>query len=133
MSPTRCPSCRRALALPDHLGGAAVQCPACGATFRAGPAGPPPRSVSPAEGSQRGADAVTPRPPTRGEGRILPAHAKVGTGPSGPAPDPPPGQSSGTGWVFWLILLVLLLMHCGGITTLGTTIASYFTNINSKL
>jgi hypothetical protein len=37
MSPTRCPTCRRALALREDLRGALVRCPLCGATFRAGP------------------------------------------------------------------------------------------------
>jgi hypothetical protein len=40
MSPTRCPRCRRALALREDLRGALVRCPLCGATFRAGPARP---------------------------------------------------------------------------------------------
>jgi hypothetical protein len=139
MSPTRCPSCRRALALPEALGGALLKCPACGATFPASPGGQTRRSVSPAEGSQHGPDAVTPYPPTPGEGRILPAHAEGGIGPSGPAPDPPPGRSSATGggvggWYWLLIVLALLFVtHFGGVCTLGTTIAGYFTSINSKL
>jgi hypothetical protein len=136
MDSTRCPSCGRALALPEALSGALVKCPACEATFLAGPAGPPPRSASPAGGSQQGPVAVTPRPSAPGEGRILPAHAEVGIGPSGPAPHPDRGPSSGTGWGGWLLILLallLLLMHCGGTTTFGTTIAGYFTRINSSL
>jgi LSD1 subclass zinc finger protein len=128
MSPTRCPSCRRALALPEHLGGALVKCPACAATFRAGPAGPPPRSVSPAEGSQRGPDAVTPRPSTPGEGRILPSRAEVGTVPSAPGRDPPRGVSSGTGCLVEGIVLILVLVlgpHLAAVSTLGFTVRGW--------
>jgi hypothetical protein len=35
VSPTRCPACRRPLALPDHLGVALVRCPACRTRFEA--------------------------------------------------------------------------------------------------
>jgi hypothetical protein len=129
---TRCPSCGRALALPEALGGALVKCPACAATFRAGPAGQPPRSVPPAEGTQRGSDATTPRPSPPGEGRILPAHAKVGMAPSGAAPDPPPGPSSRTWDVVWLLinLAVVFGLLCAA---LGTTIRGYPTSIKSLL
>src|SRR4051794_38833139 len=52
MAAVSCPSCRRALDLPDDLRGQSVQCPACATTFAIG-----------APESPRVAHAVTPTPP----------------------------------------------------------------------
>jgi Flp pilus assembly protein CpaB len=59
VSTTRCPSCRRALALPDRLRAAAVQCPACGATFEA----PRPPVPAPCQAAPPGQAAVHCLPP----------------------------------------------------------------------
>src|SRR5262245_17229135 len=46
-----CPSCERALRVPDDLLGALVKCPSCQATFTAGAPQPPPRQEeAPREG-----------------------------------------------------------------------------------
>jgi hypothetical protein len=61
MSPTRCPSCRRALALRDHLRGELVRCPMCGTSCNA-PEEPGPARTTPPGSAVTQAPAPPPRP-----------------------------------------------------------------------
>jgi hypothetical protein len=109
VSPTRCPSCRRALALPDHLRACEVRCPACGADFRAagvGEAGDPATALA---GAARGGGHITGSPAPPGESRIT-SPGERGAGFAGRDLEPAPPGRLGLLDVLavWLGLLVLL-------------------------
>jgi predicted Zn finger-like uncharacterized protein len=59
---TQCPQCQRKLNVQEEQLGQAVQCPACGATFTAEPAGPAPRPAPPREEPPRRGYAEEPAP-----------------------------------------------------------------------
>jgi predicted Zn finger-like uncharacterized protein len=60
---TQCPECQRKLNVQEEQLGQAVQCPACGATFTAEPAGPAPRPAPLREEPPRPHISDEPAPP----------------------------------------------------------------------
>ena len=127
MSATRCPSCQRALALPEALRAAPVRCPACGTTFQA---------PGPGEGhAGAGPGGAIQGPPTPAR----PVCRETVAGGLGGVPrrrllasDAP--DRRGRLWGGVAVLLVLLLAgHCGGIILLGSKISSLFVSIAGSI
>jgi hypothetical protein len=103
MSVIRCPSCRRALTLPDRLRTAPVQCPACGATFEApGPPSPGPCHAAPPRGVTIQSLPVPARPVS------LPVPSPPGSAGAGPTPPARPARKR-LGRALLVLLPVALL------------------------